>query len=231
MPVGNVSRPCGRLPVFQQTGSKCVSWQWVHSCSSASLGTVALCRKLRKCPHVLWFCAYLCTGICRWHTCTGGSCTPAEAGLEPAFPPLDLFSPCGEKEEPKGQRPSSQGRQLGLELQRGRVGTAPSLAQLGPQPSLASSWAAPPREPCGAACVGAGALFGVGAESWSRRWGPTRPKQQRCIGHQARSLQCDRVVAVDRGWKCTDDLEGGGVHSPEDRSEWIRPGPGARDPL
>lgn len=73
-----------------------------------------------KCPHVL---VALRVSVRRdLHTGTRG------AGLGRALSPLEQLSPSGQKEEPRGQRPSGQARQLGLELQRG--GAAPSSAEL-----------------------------------------------------------------------------------------------------
>lgn len=72
-----------------------------------------------KCPHVL---VALRVSVRRdLHTGTRG------AGLGRALSPLEQLSPSEQKEEPRGQRPSGQARQLGLELQRG--GSAPPPPQ------------------------------------------------------------------------------------------------------
>lgn len=111
-----------------------------------------LCAVL-KCPHLL---VVLCISVYR-----DLLAAPAEPVLGPAFPSLDSLNPSVEKEEPRGQRPSSQACQLGLKLLRGPVGAAPSRRRLRKQ--LVS---------------GAGALFGLGAWLGSRggRQGLARPQ-------------------------------------------------------
>lgn len=144
-----------------------VSWEWVHSCSCASLGAVPLCIVL-KCPHPL---VVLCISVYR-----DLLAAPAEPVLGPAFPSLDPLNPSMEKEEPRGQRPSSQACQLGLKLLRGPVAPPP------PRPSWAPAFpgaqrGCPTEEPQEATGTGAGALFGLGAWlGFSGGRGPARPQ-------------------------------------------------------
>lgn len=65
-----------------------VSWEWGHSCSSASLGAMPLCIVL-KCPHPL---VVLCISVYR-----DLLAAPAEPRLGPAFPSLDPLNPSMEK--------------------------------------------------------------------------------------------------------------------------------------
>lgn len=122
-----------------------------------------------KCPHLL---VVLCISVYR-----DLLAAPAEPVLGPTFPSLDPLNPSVEKEEPRGQRPSSQACQLGLKLLRGQVGAAPSPAQLGP--SLPWRPAGLPHRSLRKQLVlGAGALFGMGAwlGSSGGRQGPARPQ-------------------------------------------------------